>query len=39
LGIQPPELASKFIDVLAITVGGVSLFVIGGMLVGLKKGE
>jgi malonate transporter len=36
LGIRPPELASKVIDVLAITVGGVSLFAIGGMLVGLK---
>jgi malonate transporter len=35
-GIQPPEVASKVIDVLALTVGGVSLFAIGGMLVGLK---
>ncbi len=35
-GIQPPELASKVIDVLALTVAGVSLFAIGGMLVGLK---
>ncbi|MDX2368764.1 MAG: AEC family transporter [Colwellia sp.] len=36
LGIQPPELAGKVIDVLAVTVAGVSLFAIGGMLVGLK---
>lgn len=35
-GIQPPELAIKIIDVLAVTVAGVSLFAIGGMLVGLK---
>ncbi|MFT7007837.1 MAG: malonate transporter [Colwellia sp.] len=34
--IQPPELANKIIDVLAVTVAGVSLFAIGGMLVGLK---
>ncbi|PHR83357.1 MAG: permease [Colwellia sp.] len=34
--IQPPELANKVIDVLAVTVAGVSLFAIGGMLVGLK---
>ena len=36
LGIQPPELENKVIDVLAVTVAGVSLFAIGGMLVGLK---
>jgi predicted permease len=35
-GVQPPELANKIIDVLAVTVAGVSLFAIGGMLVGLK---
>lgn len=35
-GIQPPELVSKVVDVLALTVAGVSLFAIGGMLVGLK---
>ena len=35
-GIQPPALANKVIDVLAVTVAGVSLFAIGGMLVGLK---
>jgi predicted permease len=36
VGIQPPELVGKVIDGLAVTVGGVSLFAIGGMLVGLK---
>ena len=36
VGIQPPELIGKVIDGLAVTVGGVSLFAIGGMLVGLK---
>lgn len=36
VGIQPLELAGKVIDGLAVTVGGVSLFAIGGMLVGLK---
>ncbi|NQY89786.1 MAG: AEC family transporter [Colwellia sp.] len=36
VGIQPPALLSKVIDVLAVTVAGVSLFAIGGMLVGLK---
>lgn len=35
-GIQLPVLANKVIDVLAVTVAGVSLFAIGGMLVGLK---
>jgi len=35
-GIQPPTLVNKVIDVLAVTVAGVSLFAIGGMLVGLK---
>lgn len=35
-GVQPPELVSKVVDVLALTVAGVSLFAIGGMLVGLK---
>ena len=34
--IQPPELINQVIDVLAVTVGGVSLFAIGGMLVGLE---
>ena len=34
--IQPPKLVSHVIDVLAVTVGGVSLFAIGGMLVGLE---
>ncbi len=35
-GIQPPLIVNKVIDVLAVTVAGVSLFAIGGMLVGLK---
>ncbi len=34
--IQLPVVANKVIDVLAVTVAGVSLFAIGGMLVGLK---
>lgn len=34
--IQPPKLVNHVIDVLAVTVGGVSLFAIGGMLVGLE---
>ncbi|OUR83784.1 permease [Colwellia psychrerythraea] len=36
IDIQPPKLVSHVIDVLAVTVGGVSLFAIGGMLVGLE---
>jgi len=36
LNIQPPKLVSHVIDVLAVTVTGISLFAIGGMLVGLK---
>jgi len=36
VGIELPELPSKVIDALAVTVGGVALFAIGGMLVGLK---
>lgn len=36
VNIQPPKLVNHVIDVLAVTVGGVSLFAIGGMLVGLE---
>lgn len=34
--VQPPTLVNNIIDVLSVTVAGVSLFAIGGMLVGLK---
>ena len=36
LEIQPPELAYKIINILSLTVVGISLFTVGGMLVGLK---
>ncbi|WP_261844938.1 AEC family transporter [Aliamphritea ceti] len=35
-GLQPPAFVNKAIDMLAVTVGGLALFTIGGMLVGLK---
>lgn len=35
-GLQPPGPAARVIDMLAATVGGVALFTIGGMLVGIK---
>ena len=34
--IHPPKLVNNIIDALAMTVGGLCLFAIGGMLVGLK---
>lgn len=34
--VQPPAAAGRVIDMLAATVGGVALFTIGGMLVGIK---
>lgn len=36
LELQPPVMVNRAIDMLASTVGGVALFTIGGMLVGLK---
>lgn len=36
LNWQPPEFVGRVIDMLSVTVGGVALFAIGGMLVGLK---
>ncbi|WP_271274260.1 AEC family transporter [Aliamphritea hakodatensis] len=35
-GLQPPAFVGKAIDMLAMTVGGLALFTIGGMLVGLR---
>ncbi|PIE25490.1 MAG: permease [Neptuniibacter caesariensis] len=34
--LQPPQFIGRVIDMLSVTVGGVALFAIGGMLVGLK---
>lgn len=34
--VRPPQFIGSVIDMLAMTVGGVALFAIGGMLVGLK---
>lgn len=34
--VHPPEFVGRVIDMLAVTVGGVALFTIGGMLVGLQ---
>lgn len=34
--LEPPQFVTTVIDMLAATVGGVALFAIGGMLVGLK---
>lgn len=36
LNIRLPQFANSVVDMLAVTVGGVALFSIGGMLVGLK---
>lgn len=36
LQIKPPMVAVKVIDMLSMTVSGVALFAIGGMLVGIK---
>lgn len=36
MNIHPPAFINKVIDMLSVTVGGLALFAIGGMLVGLK---
>ena len=38
LQVSPPVIAVKVIDMFSVTVSGVALFVIGGMLVGIKIG-
>lgn len=36
LNLHPPAFVNRVVDMLAVTVGGLALFAIGGMLVGLK---
>jgi len=36
LSVEPPAVAVKVIDMFAVTVGGIALFTIGGMLVGIR---
>ncbi|WP_299183296.1 AEC family transporter [uncultured Neptuniibacter sp.] len=36
MDLHPPGFINKVIDMLSVTVGGLALFAIGGMLVGLK---